>query len=298
MTKYSKFNIVYRLQKWMDSVPGQTFLNYAYSWGASIVILGTLFKLTHLPGANFFLFLGMGTEVFVFFISAFDRPFDKTADGRDLPTHLVEGGEVVEGVELPEGYVAPEGQAVAAAVGGGGGVVGGSGTIIIGGGHGSNGEVGEIEEVGAVGNVGNVGGVGSVGVVGGGAWISQNQDVTPDMAEAQGNYVEELKKLTEMLGKVSEQSERLTRDSEEMENLNRTLTGICKVYEMQLKGASQQIGTIDQINEQSRKMAEQIGELNKIYARMIEAMTVNMPKAGLNKVNGQDGFGGQDGIPQ
>ena len=301
MTKYSKFNIVYRLQKWMDSVPGQTFLNYAYSWGASIVILGTLFKLTHLPGANFFLFLGMGTEVFVFFISAFDRPFDKTADGRDLPTHLVEGGEGVEGVEgveLPEGYVAPEGQAVAAAVGGGGGVVGGSGTIIIGGGHGSNGVVGEIEEVGAVGNVGGVGNVGSVGVVGGGAWISQNQDVTPDMAEAQGNYVEELKKLTEMLGKVSEQSERLTRDSEEMENLNRTLTGICKVYEMQLKGASQQIGTIDQINEQSRKMAEQIGELNKIYARMIEAMTVNMPKAGLNKVNGQDGFGGQDGIPQ
>ncbi len=68
----------------MDSVAGQTFLNYAYSWGASIVILGTLFKLTHLPGANFFLFLGMGTEVFVFFISAFDRPFDKTTDGMDL----------------------------------------------------------------------------------------------------------------------------------------------------------------------------------------------------------------------
>ena len=47
MTTYSKINIIYRLQKWMDSVPGQTFLNYAYSWGASIVILGTLFKLTH-----------------------------------------------------------------------------------------------------------------------------------------------------------------------------------------------------------------------------------------------------------
>ena len=46
MTKYSKFNIIYRLQKWLDSVPGQTFMNYAYSWGASIVILGTLFKLT------------------------------------------------------------------------------------------------------------------------------------------------------------------------------------------------------------------------------------------------------------
>lgn len=81
---YSKLNLIHHLQQWMDSVAGQTFLNYAYSWGAAIVILGTLFKLTHLPGANAFLFLGMGTEVVVFFISAFDRPFDKTADGMSL----------------------------------------------------------------------------------------------------------------------------------------------------------------------------------------------------------------------
>lgn len=90
MSVYSKYNLVYRLQKWMDTVAGQTFLNYAYSWGASVVILGALFKLTHLPGANIMLFIGMGTEVFVFFISAFDRPFDKTADGREMPTHLTE----------------------------------------------------------------------------------------------------------------------------------------------------------------------------------------------------------------
>ena len=104
MTKYSKFNIIYWLQKWMDSVPGQTFLNYAYSWGASIVILGTLFKLTHIEGANLMLFIGMGTEVFVFFISAFDRPFDKTADGMDLKTHYeVEGQAVQQGVVLAPG---------------------------------------------------------------------------------------------------------------------------------------------------------------------------------------------------
>lgn len=84
---YSKYNIVYRLQKWMDSVAGQTFLNYAYSWGASVVILGTLFKLTNLPLSDVFLYVGMGTEVFVFFISAFDRPFDKTADGMILDPH-------------------------------------------------------------------------------------------------------------------------------------------------------------------------------------------------------------------
>ena len=82
MTQYSKYNIIYRLQKWIDTVAGQTFLNYGYSWGASVVILGALFKLTHLPGANVWLFLGMGTEVIVFFLSAFDRPFDKTDDGK------------------------------------------------------------------------------------------------------------------------------------------------------------------------------------------------------------------------
>ena len=111
------------------------------------------------------------------------------------------------------------------------------------------------------------------------AWVTQQQQISPEMAEATESYVDELKELTEMLKKVNEQSVRLTRDSEEMENLNRTLTGITKVYEMQLKSASQQIGTIDQINEQSKKMAQQIEQLNKIYARMIEAMTVNMRQA-------------------
>ena len=266
MTVYSKFNVVYRLQKWMDSVAGQTFLNYAYSWGASIVILGTLFKLTHLPGANFFLFLGMGTEVFVFFISAFDRPFDKTTDGMDLDIHMDE--EETESQTVVSGGVI-----------GSGAVIGGSGATIIGGGIGGGTVVGGEVPAAALDGETAAGGIGGGTVIIGGGAGELPQSVAPDMAEATGNYVEELKKLTEVLEKVSEQSQRLTTDSEEMENLNRTLTGICKVYEMQLKSASKQIGTIDEINEQTRKMADQIDQLNQIYARMIEAMTVNMPGA-------------------
>ena len=277
MTQYSKLNIIYRLQKWMDSVPGQTFLNYAYSWGAAIVILGTLFKLTHIPGANFWLFLGMGTEVFVFFLSAFDRPFDKTADGMDLPTHLnLDNEEVVEGDE-EHAQVAAAAQPV----------VTGGGTIIIGGGAvGGSGQAGDAsrtsgtsqttvdtEAIAAVSSsVSKMSGVSGEAVL---------PSMNPELEEATTNYVEELKRLTEMLSNVSRQSERLATDSEEMENLNRTLTGICKVYELQLKSASSQIGTIDEINEQTKKMADQIAELNKIYQRMIDAMTVNMPKAPL-----------------
>lgn len=63
------------LQNWLNSKNGQIFLNYAYSWGAAVVILGALFKLTHLDGANLMLFLGMGTEVLVFFLSGFESPF-------------------------------------------------------------------------------------------------------------------------------------------------------------------------------------------------------------------------------
>ncbi len=285
MTVYSKYNIIYRLQKWLDSVPGQTFMNYAYSWGAAVVILGTLFKLTHLPGANFMLYLGMGTEVFVFFIAAFDRPFDKSSIDKELPTHVdEEDGDTTDSEEFVGGTVVDgdtEDDEAAATTPMGGG------TIIIGGGYagggiGTTGGGGVIDDM-PEGGEGIAGGgtvVGGTVVPGSPAWLQQQQQVSPEMEEAQNNYVEELKKLTEMLSKVSDQSERLTRDSEEMENLNRTLTGICKVYEMQLKGASAQIGTIDQINEQSRHMAEQIAELNKIYARMIEAMTVNMKAAG------------------
>ena len=71
----NKRNLVLRIQDWIESVSGQTFLNYAYSWGAAVVILGALFKLTHLPGGNIMLFIGMGTEVLVFAVSAFDKPF-------------------------------------------------------------------------------------------------------------------------------------------------------------------------------------------------------------------------------
>lgn len=287
MTVYSKFNIVYHLQKWMDSVPGQTFLNYAYSWGASVVILGTLFKLTHLPGANIMLFAGMGTEVFVFFLSAFDRPFDKTQDGKELPTHIDDEEIDNEEAEVEAAYEAGRnGESPAEAVAHVGAAVGGGGTIIIGGGSIQGGAVqgdaaavqGGVFQGGAAVQSGVATGqdAAAVNVAAAAADFAANREVAVQLADAQASYLEQLKNLTETLQKVSEQSVRLTRDSEEMENLNRTLTGICKVYEMQLKGASQQIGTIDQINEQSRHMAQQIEQLNSIYARMIEAMTVNM----------------------
>lgn len=284
MAEYSKYNIVYRMQRWMDSVPGQTFLNYAYSWGASIVILGALFKLTHLPGANIMLFVGMGTEVIVFFISAFDRPFDKTAEGRDIPTHITE--EYLESGETTASANTSASVGTTA-------VSGAPQVVMVGSGKpynapaDANGETlstqaSQIAESLSSENGASAPTASTVSAPQPNFVPQMSQEEAEALNEAQGNYVDELKNLVETLKKVNEQSSRLTRDSEEMENLNRTLTGISKIYELQLKGASQQVGTIESINAQTQQMAQQIQQLNAIYARMIEAMTVNMRAATNN----------------
>ena len=52
------------------------FMARLYGWGASIVIIGALFKIQHFPGAGFALVLGLGTEAVIFFFSAFEPPHE------------------------------------------------------------------------------------------------------------------------------------------------------------------------------------------------------------------------------
>ena len=85
-TKYSG------IQKWLRTKKGQTFLNYAYSWGAAVVIAGALFKLTHVGGADLMLFLGMGTEVIVFFLAGFEP--QESLDAQELAEEAAEEAAV------------------------------------------------------------------------------------------------------------------------------------------------------------------------------------------------------------
>ena len=318
----SKINIVVRLQHWMDSVPGQTFLNYAYSWGASIVILGALFKLTHLQGGNFMLFIGMGTEVVVFFLSAFDRPFDKEEIGKVLP-HDVETDEEIAAhldeeeeeedreeeedkdkanvaqtasnptpIQQPAATGTPQNQPV-------------GGTSIFFGGISSPSSSSGATATATSTTTAEAHQEDAVAMAK--AAIAANTPageepfeheakrlaeiiraandellrraqaaLSPEMEEATQEYIQKLHTLAETFQKVDEQSARLSRDSEEMANLNPTLTAINKTYDLHFKSISQQVGTIEQINEQTRRLAQQIEELNGVYGRMIQALTVNM----------------------
>lgn len=356
-----KLNIVTRLQHWMDSVPGQTFLNYAYSWGAAIVILGALFKLTHLKGGNIMLFVGMGTEAVVFFLAAFDRPFDKNEIGKELP-HDFESDEEIEraeglttetapdiaaqpGIAAPgapaqplaaaqaaafapqlapvaPGY-APQTSVAAATTGALPETAAAPGTSLpqqpvataqaasettpvaettaqamdaaaqptadtpqtaapFVAAHYQTAEGQRALEEGAQ-------RLAEIVRLANDELLRRTQAVlSPEMEEATEEYIEKLRTLNETLAKVDEQSARLTRDSQEMENLNRTLIGINKVYDLHFASISRQVTTIEEINAQTRDLAAKIEEVNQIYARMVQTLNImGNPYAAMSAAGAQ-----------
>ena len=351
-----KINIIVRLQNWMDSVPGQTFLNYAYSWGAAIVILGALFKLTHIQGGNIMLFIGMGTEVIVFFLAAFDRPFDRNEVGKELPEDIetdeqmsvrlgLNDNDDLDNEETETDANNTPGLTVIPVIGSGTAhtcirtpqseeeleAAESQATVIAAAAaQAAEGSMPcpDTEQPAASSSAAPIvqtitipvqpatttaestpsdmpaatpadsmaaAAIAATAPQGGQPFEQEAQRLaqiirvandellqraqavlSPEMEAATQTYIEKLRTLADTFAKVDEQSARLAKDSEEMENLNRTLTGINKVYELHLKSISLQVGTIDQINDQTHKLANQIEELNAVYGRMIEALTVNM----------------------
>ena len=72
MGKIKKYKNV--VERFLSGDSGQRFFNFAYSIGAAVVIWGALFKILHLQGGNELLTIGMGTEVLMFILTAFDSP--------------------------------------------------------------------------------------------------------------------------------------------------------------------------------------------------------------------------------
>ncbi|MCE5174617.1 MAG: gliding motility protein GldL [Bacteroidales bacterium] len=64
-----------KISNFLGSYRGKTIFNFFYGFGASLAILGTMFKLLHLDYANVMLAIGLGTEVFIFALSSFEPPY-------------------------------------------------------------------------------------------------------------------------------------------------------------------------------------------------------------------------------
>jgi gliding motility-associated protein GldL len=79
----------------------KVFMNYVYSIGASIVLLGALFKLQHWPGGPIMLTIGMSTEALIFFLSAFE-PSSEMPDWTKVYPQLKEDFAHLDADELFE----------------------------------------------------------------------------------------------------------------------------------------------------------------------------------------------------
>ncbi|MGI6218282.1 MAG: gliding motility protein GldL [Bacteroidaceae bacterium] len=296
-----------RIQNYMMSYSGKTLINYFYSWGAAVVILGTLFKLTHLPGANLMLYIGMGTEVLVFIISGFDRPTKTYRWESVFPNLEIAGRTPKKKEESEDEEPAPDSAAelpesvLQGMQGGGsagpvvGGSVAGSGpaVVYVGGGNGALAGEGMPagESPAALGEkpVDFSAGAPALQTAGGGAVVSgggvavmggavpQVPNIpTEELEEATQEYLDKLKEMTETLGRLNEQLSGFVCDPEQMEGVNRHIAGLNAIFELQLRSASKQVESVDKVHEQTEQMAAQIEELNKVYARMLQAMTANM----------------------
>lgn len=268
------------VERFLSGEGGQRFFNFAYSIGAAIVIWGALFKILHLPGGNLLLCIGMGTEVLMFILTAFDRPAKQYHWEEVFPvleTHSEEDRPDIKG----------------------GTGVNGGGTVVINGGAASAAPA-------------------HVSVAAGPAPLAPDASA----AEATRHYIDQiaalseqmtqLRQATEELNRVSsvllgsyraitENSDRITESStgyvEEMTSLNRNISGLNTIYEIQLKSVSSQLDSIDRVNrgikdirdmyeksaetsqkycEETEKMAQYMQQLNAIYAKMIEAMSAKL----------------------
>ena len=242
-----------RFQDFLETEKGQTILNYLYSWGAAIVILGALFKLTHINGADIMLFLGMGTEVLTFIVNGFER--QSSAKDSEAPVSV--GSPVIIGgapasastcnnisTEVPQ--LDTEALAAMANIAAANAAVASAST-----------------------NTGSTSTAASVPAI-------EGKVDMPEMQQVTQSYIDQLRAITESFQHIAEQSAQLEASADEVERLSRNLTSINTIYEMHLKSLGSQIGNIDQVNDQTRRMAEQIEELNRVYDRMLQSMTVNM----------------------
>ena len=84
---------IFRTKRW------KTFMGYIYGWGASVVMIGALFKLEHWQYSGLLLTIGLITEALIFFLSAFEPPLEMPEWSKVYP-ELREDYELVDFEEL------------------------------------------------------------------------------------------------------------------------------------------------------------------------------------------------------
>lgn len=298
MRKIKKYkNIV---ERFLSGESGQRFFNFAYSIGAAIVIWGALFKILHLPGGNTLLCLGMGTEVLMFILTAFDRPARDyhweevfpvlaTHNAEDRPDMSTNGSS---GVVLVGGTGACKGEVVHVADGE---TTPAAPTVVP-----TQTREGYRDSVPALtGNIGTDVAEVTASYVDRMTAISEQlqqlEETTRSLNEATATLLDGYRALSGVAGDAAQQTPE--NYVEQLRNLSRNVSGLNTIYEIQLKSVSSQLDAIDRVNrgikdirdmfersasqsarysEETEKMARYMQQINKVYENMLNAMTIQM----------------------
>lgn len=291
------------VEKFLSGEKGQRFFNFAYSIGAAVVILGALFKILHLPGGNAMLCIGMGTEVVMFVLTAFDRPEKPykweevfpvlaTQDPEDRPDFTTGGGVIITGGGSTGSIRVSDDQARRAA--------GIPDSIDL-----SEDDTRSLSE--------------SIAKM---AAATDQLSRMAEMTEATQRYLDQISGIAEQMAQLRENTQALNEVSatlldsyksitdnsdtiskgstgyvEQMESLNRNIGGLNTIYEIQLKSISSQLENIDRVNRglkdirdmyeksaaesadycsETERLAHNMKQLNSVYEKMVKALTVNM----------------------
>lgn len=291
------------IKHFIASRKGQIVFNYLYSWGAAIVIIGAMFKIIHLPFADYILMAGMITEALVFFFSAFDHISSGSANETGVVGGIFQGTDysqqgTVSTTDSDTGSLISAKQTPIK------GQVSGSGPVVVIAGGGTSGS-----GIVPSGNT-NTTSSGSQNIEG----LNKNteavktngQTIPPGYAESLSSTAQNLEDFSTTIQSLNEASQRLlsayknvTENQGFVENLttlNQNVSGLNDVFGSQLQTITEQMSAIRYINdslnrmknlydgaigdsymfkEESAKMTKHIEALNNVYARLLQAMTTN-----------------------
>ncbi|HHG84795.1 MAG TPA: gliding motility protein GldL [Bacteroidetes bacterium] len=268
----------------LDSRGFKLFMKYLYGIGAAVVIGGALFKIMHWPYANEMLIAGMGTEVVVFFVSAFE-PLHEELDWARVYPQLAEDSDPdwVIGVGDKEDMSAEEAMAIADA---------GMKDIEL------SPELFESLSGSLEGLKNNVDQLSNIedATVATNEYASSVRNATGKMGELNSGYENTVSAMNSLSTSVGGAAEQAHAYHEEVQKVTKNLASLNAVYEMELNDAQQHISTINKFYEslggamtnmvEASKDAESyrnevatltqnIRDLNGIYGGMLSAMSGN-----------------------
>ena len=278
------------LSAFISSEKGQRFFNFAYSIGAAVVIWGALFKILHLPGGNLLLSLGMGTEVLMFVLTAFDRPPREYKWEEVFPALKgEEGAEVRGGIA---GAATPHGRMAADM----------AESLSLDGEQTRSLSDSIAKMASAAEQLGKMADLATATQT----YLSQMEAIAADMQQlhattqalnsVSSTLLESYRAITDNSANIGDSTRGYV---DQMQALHRNIGGLNAIYELQLRSISSQIESIDRVNrgvkdirdmyekssaqsarycEETEKMARYMQQLNQIYEKMIHNSTVSMYK--------------------